>query len=554
VIGGAELHELRDFAQGDGSMNRRDILALIGGAPFLGRTLASNVRAATKGALAAAAGATTDPLLIYDGADGITKDWLYKDRIPWANILGDWLDADGVQQGSKGFGGATIGLGETGTVSINVTALVEQGIEPQIALVAAAGRLNVVFNSRESGTIGPVLKVTYTDGTIDTIPVMYDVYTDPSTVYALGADTVLRVSATNRSYLRFRAPTKSVASAGLILSIKNVYDAGSVEVMRFACHRPPLSTAGAFTLAGDPRVFFQTQAFEDAPLWTRASIFGNALHGMFDVYKQRAVVPDGERGKALQLTFDPGTNSVGSASVLFPNFDEVDEAAVEFEIKFLPDMLTGLRDGVKLFAGFSSSTKNDDAHYAAWTGSEAGRNGTLLAGNGGAKSHGDDGWSMRLDCLNTPPAPNPLNGRFLLAQYQYWPGQWDYYGDGLLWNLSGVGLEVDKWYRIAQRLKINACVGTAYQKDAEFDGYIDGVLAARRRDFYLRTTDAPKISKPPYNVRSRLAIGRIWLNTYHGGTSLPRARCSFLIRNFRAAVFAGGTAPTRRSDPKRSAT
>jgi hypothetical protein len=96
------------------------------------------------------------------------------------------------------------------------------------------------------------------------------------------------------------------------------------------------------------------------------------------------------------------------------------------------------------------------------------------------------------------------------------------------------------------RLKVNSCVGTVYQKDAELDCYLDGILAHRWRGFYLRTTDDPKIMHAPYNVgpdgktydvKSKLRIGRIWLNTYHGGLAFPAARCSFQVRNLRVAKF-----------------
>jgi hypothetical protein len=40
-----------------------------------------------------------------------------------------------------------------------------------------------------------------------------------------------------------------------------------------------------------------------------------------------------------------------------------------------------------------------------------------------------------------------------------------------------------------------------------------------------------------YDVKSQLRIGRIWLNTYHGGLALPAARCSFQVRNLRVAQF-----------------
>ena len=123
-------------------------------------------------------------------------------------------------------------------------------------------------------------------------------------------------------------------------------------------------------------------------------------------------------------------------------------------------------------------------------------------------------------------------------QYVYWPGQYDFYGDPWSWSLTQGSLQVGEWYTITHRCKVNTCVGTVYQQDAEFDGYINHALAVRKRGFYQRTTDTPLIALPPYNVRSKLAIGRIWLNTYHGGTSVPLARCSFQVRNFRAAKFA----------------
>jgi hypothetical protein len=87
-------------------------------------------------------------------------------------------------------------------------------------------------------------------------------------------------------------------------------------------------------------------------------------------------------------------------------------------------------------------------------------------------------------------------------------------------------------------MKVNTCVGNAWQKDAEFDGYIDHALAVRKRNFHLRETDYPIIAQYPMNVRSKLAIGRVWLNSYHGGTSTPISRCSFQVRNFRVAKFA----------------
>ncbi len=393
-----------------------------------------------------------------------------------------------------------------------------------------------MFKSRESSS-GPKLSVTYKDGTSDLIPVMYDAECNTTTAYVIGDKPTLTVGSSN-VYLRFPAPTKPVGVATLVLQIERIWQGGRLVVYKFALHRDP-TPPDRFTLKGDPRIFFQTESFEDAPFYMKAVIFGDVRHGITDPYQQRVAVDVEGGGRALQVTFDPHVNAALTASVCFPNFDEANEAAWEFDIRFMPDMLTGLADGFKCFAGCSSSTKNDDAYFASWAGTNTpGRCGTLLAGNGGSKSHGDDGWSLRWDVYKPPPPPHPLSNRFMPMQYMYWPGQHDYYGDALMWNLSASSIPVGQWVTIAQRAKINSCVGTSYQKDAEFDGYINQVPAVRNRGFYLRTTDNPLIAQPPYNVRSKLAIGRIWLNAYHGGLALPLTRCSFQVRNFRAARFA----------------
>ena len=129
-----------------------------------------------------------------------------------------------------------------------------------------------------------------------------------------------------------------------------------------------------------------------------------------------------------------------------------------------------------------------------------------------------------------------MRGRFVPSTYAYWPGQSDYYGDQWPWLLQRRSMIAGEWVRIGQSVRVNDCVGTNFQRNAQFDGFMDGLLACRHRDFMLRTTDKPLIAMAPYNVQSVGAIGRIWLNAYHGGTSVPKARCSFQVRNVRVAA------------------
>ena len=482
--------------------------------------------------------ALEDPALIFDGPGGITGTHLYQTLQPWKNRGGDWLDADGVPQGPKAFGEVLLATGQTGQVVVDVTSLVVQGGEPSLVLraIPTSGMGPIFsFSARESGS-DPKLAVTYTDGTTDSIPVMYDAECNTSTAYSLGGNPVMNMSGSN-AYLRFPAPRMTVRSAKLVMNA-SINTGGKLGVYKFALFRDPKPT-DTFTLKGDPRVFMETECFDDAPFYVKTRVFGGPAPSIPDDWQQRAIVAVEGGGRALQVTFDPRGSSALNASVCFPKFDEADEAAWEFDIRLMPDMLTGLADGIKLFAGCSSSTKNDDAYFSNWAGTKTpGRCGTLLAGNGGSKAHGNDGWSHRWDLWNTPAAPHPLHGRFLPMQYAYWPGQSDFYGDPWSWTLTHGSLQVGTWYTISQRCKVNTCVGTNFQQDAEFDGYINHALAVRKRGYYQRTTDTPLIALPPYNVRSKLAIGRIWLNAYHGGTSVPKARCSFQVRNFRVAKFA----------------
>ena len=491
-----------------------------------------------------------DAIAIYDGPTntsgappgGISSSFLYQYWLPWKNNkTGDWIDAAGVPQGTTPFVQVTTASGATGTASADVTAVLKK--TSSIVLRGVAGTV-VVCNSRESGT-GPTIVYETANGPV-TANCAADSECNPSTAYELGAQPTWTVSSVNGVYISFPPPPAGWTKATLVLSLNKVWTGGAINVYQFAWGGISIAgPADTLSLKGDPRVFLETESFKDIPGYLKAMIFGDPVHGIgLDAYNQKAIV-DTPVGRALQVTFDPRVNSALTAAIPFPNGEEVDEAAWEFEARFLPDMLTGLTQGFKFFAGASSSTKPDDAHFSSIWKTQVGRAGTLLAGNGGAKSHGNDGWSTRFDMFMSPGPGHPLHGHFAPMQYVYWPGQSDFYGDPHLWNSAGFTPKVGEWHRYTMRLKCNTCVGTNYLKDAEFDAYLDGVLAHRWRGFYLRTTDDPLIMHAPnnvvdgvpYNVKSQLRIGRIWLNTYHGGLALPAARCSFQVRNLRVAKF-----------------
>ena len=496
-----------------------------------------------------------NPLLVYDGGIGLTRDSLYLRLIQWRNKGGDWLDAEGTPQGAVPFASASISKGRTDPVRLDATRLVQTQAAGDPVQVCVRATALMSFRSRAYGGQGPALEVTYQDGTTATLHAVADAECNISTAYELGGNQTLGLSYSNKAYIRFPAPAQAVTSAVLVLTPSYINESGRVDLYRFAVHMDRLSIVEPYNPM--TACFLETECFarEDVLYATYAGIFGDAAHPRPDApWNQRAIVDVEGGGKALQVTFDPRGSSALSASVAFPDHREADEAEWEFDIRLMPDMLTGCRDGFKLFAGVTSCTKSDDAYFASWTGAGSdgiGRYGTLLAGNGGSKAHGNDGWSLRFDSWNTPPEGHPMRGRYLPMQYAYHPEQYDYYGDGWSYDGQNTAFVSGQWHTVRQRAKINTCTPLGLGRydglfDAEFDAWLDGLPVLRKRGFRLRTTMQPLIgqqvgkagSSPYYCVpNTKLAIGRIWLNTYHGGTTTPLARCSFQVRNFKARVI-----------------
>ena len=89
-----------------------------------------------------------------------------------------------------------------------------------------------------------------------------------------------------------------------MLQIERIWQGGRLVVYKFALHRDP-TPPDRFTLKGDPRIFFQTESFEDAPFYMKAAIFGDVRHGIIDPYQQRVAVDVEGGGRALQVRSIP---------------------------------------------------------------------------------------------------------------------------------------------------------------------------------------------------------------------------------------------------------
>jgi hypothetical protein len=324
--------------------------------------------------------------------------------------------------------------------------------------------------------------------------------------------------------MRFAAVAKPVRAASLLISVRQWF--GGVAPIEVYKMSPPhlLDDAGGVTLEGDSRVFFQSESFEEKR-------FSRLFAMPTNQFNQYEIVRT-DRGRALKVWFDARTNLVLDTSI--PVWPEADEAAFEYDVMVCPGFAPS--DGGKM-PGFTTATKPDDVQVLKslpdLAGIPPGTLGTPLAGNGGARVSGRDGWTLRGGHGVPFPAGHPLEGHVGIDNYAYHADMGGLFGDSWLWSQRGPqGLQIGKWHRIYQRLKVN----TPGRRDGVLECRIDGALVFRKTDVYLRDVGPYDLRAAPYNVDTSLGIRRVWLNMYHGGVARPPARFpGFLLRRLKVA-------------------
>ncbi len=127
------------------------------------------------------------------------------------------------------------------------------------------------------------------------------------------------------------------------------------------------------------------------------------------------------------------------------------------------------------------------------------------AGWGGRRSDGRNGWSARRSFGRIIEDPdNPFHGNTSIGTYAYYANMPGKYGNHWWWSRDALGvLEKNRWYSIEQYVKLN----TPGQDDGAMRVWIDGLQAMERINIRHREIDT-------------LKIDRIWMNVYHGGTSV----------------------------------
>jgi len=438
-----------------------------------------------------------------DRDDGISCSY-YDVRlgIPWFAGGVGWLDAENKPQGLHAHAAHEVEAADTRRVlRIDVTPLVRgwwtgSWANHGILLRTAAGG-SAVFHSRETGnsTLRPQLLLQWPNGRRLYVEPAADATLDCSTYRGLGMVPLLYASADKALALRFDLSAHQQGAvaperAELVL-VRPTDQLASRAVLQVFRLQPPVRAAVASGqglaaryprdkgIGDDPDVLF-ADGFEAGKPDRRWAINNEAPGKVVEEDTALGFVP--LVGRALRVTI-PRKHLLG----LDMRFRLRDAAGAEPEEIFFRYYLRLAHDWLGAIDG----------------GKLPGLAGTYgKAGWGGRPWDGTKGWSLRGSVGTTPPAGHAAAGRVMLGTYAY-HAKSSTYGEGLPWsddNLAGL-VEVDRWYCIEQRLKLN----TPGREDGILQVWVDGRLALSRNDLRLR--DLPTIR-----------IEEVWMNFYHGGT------------------------------------
>ena len=447
------------------------------------------------------------------GDDGATRDYYNRAaRLPWNNRLGDWVDVRGQKQGSLPYASTVVeDDDQPKAVEWTLTELVTEWLAGKarnqgILLRPTDGRGNFVFASREHAEMRhrPALVIRGARAEI-TLEATADLFLDGSTYRSNGKTDTLRVADTPlHALLRFDLSAAKAAgairSATLRLWCSKQYGGSSMRIGVFRCsqgHSLPASepTKGlAWRYPADQGIEEDPQVvlFADfeSPDWERR---------WSHVGEKRAVVrvdPAGDadpqrkfqplRDTALRVRIAEGAN--GALNTLYRFREKTGQEPEEIYFRYY----------LRLANDWDQTLEG---------GKMPGISGTYgIAGWGGRRSHGNDGWSARGAFARSIPDGNPLAGRHPIGTYCYHAEMGGRYGDIWLWQKGLRGyLQRNRWYCIEQYIKLNTLVRDGEgRKDGVLRAWVDGRLAFEKKDIRFRNVE-------------KLRIEQIWMNVYHGG-------------------------------------
>ena len=423
-------------------------------------------------------------------------------RLRWKNFMGDWRDAEGKAQGDTPYATTTIeDTNQPRFVEWDVTKLVEewQSAKHQnqgFFLRTLKQRGAIVFASRENPHADqhPRL-VIQGEGNTVALPPKADTSLAKSTYKSQGLSEEMRVSGSpNNLLIRFdlsaAAKTGRLTKATLRLFTTSQYGDADVGVFRSEQGHdvPPSDPIPGLAarypqdrnITDDPDVIFATQ-FE-SPKWNEEWTFAGKREVIDTTSQDDPRKFESLSGKALRVKIAKGNTGALNTGFKFQN--ETGSEPEEIYFRYY------LRLG-------------EDWNQTRQGGKMPGISGTYgVAGWGGRKVNGTNGWSARGSFGLTIPKGNPLEGLHPIGTYCYHADMQGQYGDQWGWHRGYRGfLENNRWYCIEQYLKMN----TPGEKNGILRAWVDGRLAIEKTDIRFRTID-------------KLKIEQVWMNVYHGGT------------------------------------
>jgi hypothetical protein len=462
-------------------------------------------------------------------SNGATRDYYNRGGfLAWKNFMGDWRDANGALQGNDTYAMAEIEDNDTGRfVEWDVSELVRlwqsgkhqnQGLF--LRTIKQGG--NILFCSREHPQADhrPQLVVVGTEGSVSLTPEA-DTYLTKSTYRSQGQSADLRVSsAPDHALLRFDLGKLKdlgrISSASLRLFTTRQYGDATIGVFRCSQgHDEPTSdpTTGLASkyrsdreIGQDEDVIFATD-FESSK-WNEEWTYAGKLEVIDTVSADSKRKFQPFDGKALRVRIAEG--STGALNTLFKFKSETGEEPEEIYFRYYLRLA-------------------DDWNQTIQGGKLPGISGTYgIAGWGGRKSNGNNGWSARGLFKMTIPAGNPLAGTTPIGTYCYHADMEGNYGTNWVWQKDYRGfLENNRWYSLEQYLKLN----TPSKKDGILRAWVDGRLAFEKTDIRFRHAE-------------KLKIEQVWMNVYHGGTTpSPYNQHVFIDNVVIAKKYIGPMAP-----------
>ncbi len=438
-------------------------------------------------------------------SDGATRDYYNRAALlRWENLMGDWRDADGIAQGNRPFSTADVTVDrQPKMVQWDVTALVQQWRDHThpnqglfLRVVEGSGAFH--FHSREFDQPDqhPIL-VLFTELGTHTLRPVADTYLDRSTYRGMGDSPSLRVNNgennKNHALLRFDFETQPIEAPVVKATLQmhcfaQFGSRSTIGVFRCsqghdeASSEPQLGLAHRHSdlrsIANDPDVLFIADFETDD--WRESWTVAEGQVAVIETDPERRFEP--LQGRALRVGMAQGTHTGLNFAWKFGK-----EAGAEpDEIYFRYDLRLG-----------------DDWNATIQGGKMPGLSGTYgVAGWGGRRSDGTNGWSARGAFAPSIPANNPLGGTHPIGTYCYHADMPGRYGDVWLWQRNYRGyLVTNRWYSIEQHVKLNS----PGQTDGILRAWVDGHLAFEKTDIRFRHTP-------------ELRIEQVWMNVYHGGS------------------------------------